>query len=229
MFALTFSVWVDQLIDTGVLSAGEGVAYLGLGFMGAISFALSLLLGNSAVVRGNFNIKAKLSVVTVVCTLIGMICFFLLPLYANLNSISSVFAVSLILCHVILAVPALLQLFKKKIASKSIGNATTYFYLILAGCSFLAHVYNIVQARRMNGEDSLLYLLYTTLWDNYCQTSISLDLVFSSILTCIWMIQTRKKLGILLAFMTPLISISTTFPMFLALNSVKQKHQVKLN
>ncbi|KAF9915216.1 hypothetical protein BX616_006644 [Lobosporangium transversale] len=63
-------------------------------------------------------------------------------------------------------------------------------------------------------------ILYTTLWSNHCQTSISADLIFNNVLAAAYILRSSWQLkkphvGVLLTLAMPVLSVSTVFPLYL--------------
>jgi len=103
------------------------------------------------------------------------------------------------------------------------------FYTFLAGANLLQHLHVTIDmihfslATRVPDFSSFsssitwwLQALSDYMFAHHAQTSVSFDLIFVTLQCTVWMLATGGTFGLLLGVLSPFLSISVTFPLFLA-------------
>lgn len=152
---------------------------------------------------------------------------------------SPIFGINLKALHVILALPVFLATGP---ALWSRGDVVSHIqpteretdagslYGFLAGASLLSHVHSLLGYYYSYVGNAPFRDLWRTVFDNPCQTSVAADLLFASITAIFFMVVEIARedgkarpvgragwlIGGALIISTPLLSVSTTFPAFLA-------------
>ncbi|KAF9585854.1 hypothetical protein BGW38_000410 [Lunasporangiospora selenospora] len=136
-----------------------------------------------------------------------------------LPSMTQSFKYNLVLTHVLFLLPALLTFnpeSQKRWTTFSLPRL--YFFLSLIG--LLSQIFYSLPFAISPIMKPII--LYRALWFNHCQTSISADMVFNTVLTAFYMVRTTRQLGrgfglsIVLTILMPILSVSTVLPLFLA-------------
>lgn len=200
-------------------------AYMLLGQVVAISTSSALFFAVVLAYKKTDRASLPSPIVLLVCVWVGMATVVASPFVAD----TIWFMPNLLVMHGVLIIP----LFERCTGKFKLGHtqrsvAITAIYITAAACSFaitLQHWFTCL--RSITDEDqslsSLPWLLIATFFRHPAQSSISSDVVAVDILCCLWMVVDRMrnsgqvpKWTLALMLLTPSLSASVTFPLFLA-------------
>lgn len=164
-------------------------------------------------------------VVLLVCVWVGMATVVASPFVAD----TVWFLPNLLVMHGVLIIP-LFELFtgKFKLGHTQRSIAITAIYITAAACSFaitLQHWFTCLRGLVDTDQplSSVPWFLIATFFRHPAQSSISSDVVAVDLLCCLWMVVDRMRYNgkipkwtMALMLLTPSLSASVTFPVFLA-------------
>ncbi len=218
------------------------VAYTATGFLGAISLSFPLFFSHvtfldcPALMGSAFRTPAPLqgtrvSALQAACAAVAVASVVVLPL--TLRKHDTAYVSALAALHVVLAVPAVVELAGLG-GGRAGGGARGAFglrdaYLFLAGACFAVHaglmaaaVEWIVSSSAAAGGGAMgagevLTALVAAGWQNACQSSISFDVVFTTAAVALFLAGRRGwRDGALAAVLSPLLSVGCVFSLFMA-------------
>ncbi|GBG26121.1 Hypothetical Protein FCC1311_023412 [Hondaea fermentalgiana] len=215
------------------------LAYVLVGFLGAISLSFPLLFGHLFVLANRrasetaAPLVPKTTGTLVFCNLVAMISVLVLP-HTYESHRQTYYTWALMIVHVILMAPCFVG--RPTTIPATHKDASRYrlltivLYTFLAGASMVAHIHNNLRvslafmSARPDASfvDLLRYIYLDPFLQSFCQCSISFDVVFTSIAAAAYMISTSFWRGLLLGALVPVLGIAVTFPLFLALQLVDE-------
>jgi hypothetical protein len=99
--------------------------------------------------------------------------------------------------------------------------ALAFFYILLVGFSMAIQVTNIAKYYSSSPNPSLM-ALFRVNFSNKLQLALAVDLFVSFAAVIFWIRRKDPLMGMRLGFITPVMSISTTFPLYLAAKQVQR-------
>jgi hypothetical protein len=223
------------------VSRAVALAYVLVGFLGAISLAFPLLFAHlaalrSATPRAQQLLRVAPSRTLLACGLAAMLGVVVLPL-THRSHRASAYRFALMLVHVVLAVPALLgrpapePAAAGAAAHRRAALRLALWYAFLAGASLILHAHNVARAVLELPEAAqpgwwgphqlaaVLRQLVLGPWQlSECQQSISYDVLFTTVAAQTFM---ATQGAWTLAALAPLLGIATAFPAFLAIENAQ--------
>ncbi|KAJ2963165.1 hypothetical protein NQZ79_g1813 [Umbelopsis isabellina] len=226
--AFTSSVWMPFLaIEAQRRKIPYAWAYMLLGQVVAISFAACLFFATMACrpVRATGTVSFNVPI-TAICAAIGTVTVVVSPFVAT----GSGFMPNLMLMHAVLVVPLLLpnNWLHPFTTRQSRGLAT--IYLFSAGANFVNFLQQLIPAI-VTAKAQLIPEMISVFFGHPAQTSIGYDILCVNIFCAVWMIldsrsldrpkqglntKMDRKIAYFLCASTPVFSISTTLPLYLA-------------
>jgi len=166
--AVCFCAFVHVRRDFGFLRV---LGYAAVGFLGAISVALSLFLIDVLVFPQKLKTSPKgIGVVPFLSFLIAFVSILVLPVSVHEQD-KTAFACALIVLHLILILGMLAPDCCRVVSHQTL-------FLTISVFSFVLHVYALIQASH---QGLSLQALLDAFWLNNCQTSIASDALFATI------------------------------------------------
>ncbi|KAJ3300038.1 hypothetical protein HK104_005034 [Borealophlyctis nickersoniae] len=217
--------------------------YVWLGFLGAISVSFAFFLVQKYAIEKSARLSSpgRPSALMSVAVVLALLSVAVTP-YIPANS--PIFGYNLKVLHVLLSLPILIAtgpaLWSRGTTERAIvrggnDNSPASLYAFLSGASLLSHLHLSLTHLYGASQGGVVGTqgfrdLFDAVFDNACQVSISADLLFTTIIAICFIIleighgQAQRRLngfsssviGLALITATPFVSISTTFPAFLA-------------
>lgn len=203
-------------------------AYMLLGQVVAISFSACLFFAVMYCLPTRSSGTIQFNVpITAICSVIGIVTVLVSPFVAT----SSAFMPNLLAMHAVLIVPLVLpeRYLCPYISRQPFTLAA--IYLFAAGANFANFLQQAFIAVTTTESNCLVKSMITILYSHPAQSSIGWDVICVSVFCAIWMIVDSRsldrpksaanlgvsqKIAYLLCAFTPVLTISTTLPLYLA-------------
>ncbi|KAJ3166922.1 hypothetical protein HDU88_003011 [Geranomyces variabilis] len=223
-----------------VAGMASALAYESLGFLGAMSTSLALFLAQRHATNRAYVFRTSPRVTVTIVLLFGAYTFGV-TWTPFIPTDSSLFGLNLKLLHLALLLPIVgatgpSLVYHPKLTpptnspAKSIVSLSTFYLLLAAGnlASFAVALARLAPA--WAARHDILHTLWTAIFRNNCQKSITADLLFATIIAHVFMFsflvsavrravvgQAQAVLaGVLVLAGTPIVGVSVVLPLFLA-------------
>jgi hypothetical protein len=207
-------------------------ALVWLGFGVAISAALPLFFAYVLVMSNQRNSEPKgVSMVLVITEILALASLVLIP-----ETSGKIFNYNIIFGHAIMMIPLFVGSSHSRQQTHFIQRAALYGFL--AGIAFTYRILRIIILKAYHGDLTSSVHLWKSLaqgpldissiaerfvafgWRHHAQSSISFDWVFITVECCLFFVFEGGFFGLLLALITPFVSVATTFPLFLLVEQI---------
>ncbi|KAJ3157015.1 hypothetical protein HDU89_002425 [Geranomyces variabilis] len=226
-----------------VAGMASALAYESLGFLGAMSTSFALFLAQRHATNRKLDLWNRIGIPRVTATIVLLFGAYTFGVTWTpyIPTDSSLFGLNLKLLHLVLLLPIVgatgpSLVYHPKVTpptnppAKSIVSLSTFYLLLAVGnlASFAVALARL--APSWAARHDILHTLWTAIFRNNCQKSITADLLFATIIAHVFMFsflvsavrravvgQAQAVLaGVLVLAGTPVVGVSVVLPLFLA-------------
>ena len=227
MWVVPGCLWLHVEATRLGFSRGRQLAFLVVGFLGAISVAFPLFFADVlarhrhrlGMKDGVASAEVSLGLTAVAPLVAALVCAFVLP--HTVHRAPVVYTVALASLHFVLMIPSLFN-GRAPTADNRAHARLALVYAAIAGATALQHGQNLTIYLTQSEVTPDFRQLLAAGWDGHCQSSISWDAVFTSFACIAFMVASRGWANALpFVVLSPFFTVAATFSAFLASNELR--------
>jgi hypothetical protein len=241
MWVIPGCIFLQTELSRRDMSSLTALTYTATGFMGAISLSFPLFFAH-ILIHDDQQLKQKekqkkleikqhrnASLLQIACAIIATISVLILPITVHMHE--DIYIAALLTLHIVLAIPSIWDLLVGSSFPSFLKTNITLrdVYIGLSVASFIIHIHHYLRnvLIQLNNDNvfsisNMMTFLCKSGFQNTCQSSISFDVLFTSIVCSIYVFAKKGLHASLFYFcFCPLLSIGCTWSIFLALEECR--------